>query len=220
MLGLEERLGVPVLEAYGMTEASHQMASNPLPPAARVPGSVGLATGVQIAIMDKAGNLLDTGSTGEVVIHGESVTGGYLNNPEANASAFTNGWFRTGDQGLLDEQGYLYLTGRIKELILRGGENIAPREIDEVLLTHPAIADAITFGIRDEKYGEEVAAAVVLREPARGEAPVTADEIIAYCRTRLAAFKAPKTIFITEQIPRTATGKIQRRIVAEAFAPK
>jgi acyl-CoA synthetase (AMP-forming)/AMP-acid ligase II len=214
MQGLEERLGIPVLEAYGMTEASHQMASNPLPPAAHIPGSVGLATGVQVAIMDKEGNLLDTGSTGEVVIRGESVTGGYLNNPEANASAFTNGWFRTGDQGVLDEQGYLYLTGRIKELILRGGENIAPREIDEVLLTHPAIADAITFGIRDEKYGEEVAAAVVLREP------VTAEDIIAYCRTRLAAFKAPKTIFITEQIPRTATGKIQRRIVAEAFAPK
>ena len=147
MQGLEERLGVPVLEAYGMTEASHQMASNPLPPAAHIAGSVGLATGVQVAIMDKVGNLLPTGDIGEVVIRGESVTSGYLNNPEANAGAFTNGWFRTGDQGLLDEQGYLYLTGRIKELILRGGENIAPREIDEVLLTHPAIAEAITFGM-------------------------------------------------------------------------
>jgi acyl-CoA synthetase (AMP-forming)/AMP-acid ligase II len=214
MRALEERFGAPVLEAYGMTEASHQMASNPLPPGRRVPGSVGLATGVRIGIMDNAGALRPAGTAGEVVIRGESVTGGYHNNPEANAGAFTNGWFRTGDQGVLDEEGYLYLTGRLKEMILRGGENIAPREIDEVLLTHPAVAEAITFGVLDEKYGEEVAAAVVLRQPA------TPEEILAYCKTRLAAFKAPKTIYITEQIPRTATGKIQRRVVAAAFGPK
>ncbi|HWE61755.1 MAG TPA: acyl--CoA ligase [Chloroflexota bacterium] len=214
MQGLEQRLGVPVLEAYGMTEAAHQMASNPLPPARRVPGSVGLATGVQIGIMDQAGTLLPAGSAGEVVIRGESVTSGYHNNPQANVGAFTNGWFRTGDQGVLDEQGYLYLTGRLKEMILRGGENIAPREIDEVLLTHPAVAEAVTFGLPDQKYGEEVAAAVVLRHAA------TPEEIIAHCRARIAAFKAPKTIFITEQIPRTATGKIQRRIVAAAFVPE
>src|SRR5579883_349279 len=212
MQGLEERLGVPVLEAYGMTEASHQMASNPLPPARREPGSVGLATGVQVAIMDKEGNLLPAGQTGEVVIRGESVTSGYHNNPDANAAAFTNGWFRTGDQGVLDEHGYLHLTGRLKEMILRGGENIAPREIDEVLLTHPAVAEAITFGLPDAKYGEEVAAAVVLR----GEA--TPEELMAHCRERISAFKVPKQIFVTEQIPRTATGKIQRRIVAAAFA--
>jgi acyl-CoA synthetase (AMP-forming)/AMP-acid ligase II len=214
MRALEDRFGAPVLEAYGMTEASHQMASNPLPPGRRVPGSVGLATGVRIGIMDSAGALLPTGAAGEVVIRGESVTGGYQNNPEANAGAFTNGWFRTGDQGVLDEAGYLYLTGRLKEMILRGGENIAPREIDEVLLTHPAVAEAITFGVPDEKYGEEVAAAVVLRQPA------TPEEIMTYCRMRIAAFKAPKTIYITEQIPRTATGKIQRRVVAAAFGPK
>ncbi|MGH2390439.1 MAG: acyl--CoA ligase [Chloroflexota bacterium] len=212
--GLEERLGVPILEAYGMTEASHQMASNPLPPAPHVPGSVGLATGVRIGIMDKSGAFLPADTIGEVVITGESVTSGYLNNPEANATSFTSGWFHTGDQGRLDEHGYLYLTGRIKELILRGGENIAPREIDEVLLTHPAVAEAIAFGLADEKYGEEVAAAVVLREPA------TPEELLAHCRERLAAFKAPKTIYITDQIPRTATGKIQRRIVAAAFAGK
>jgi acyl-CoA synthetase (AMP-forming)/AMP-acid ligase II len=212
MQGLEERFGVPVLEAYGMTEASHQMASNPLPPARRVPGSVGRATGVQIAIMD--GALLPSGGVGEVVIRGESVTSGYHNNPEANAAAFTNGWFRTGDQGVLDEDGYLRLTGRLKELILRGGENIAPREIDEVLLAHPAVAEAIAFGVPDAKYGEEVAAAVVLRGAA------TPEELVAHCRARIAAFKVPKMIFITDQIPRTATGKIQRRAVAAAFAPR
>jgi oxalate---CoA ligase len=214
MHALEQRLGVPVLEAYGMTEASHQMASNPLPPARHVPGSVGMATGVKIGIMDKSGAFLPADTIGEVVITGESVTNGYLNNPEANAASFTSGWFHTGDQGRLDQEGYLYLTGRLKELILRGGENIAPREIDEVLLTHPAVAEAITFGLADEKYGEEVAAAVVLREPA------TPDELLAHCRERLAAFKTPKTIYITDQIPRTATGKIQRRIVAAAFAAK
>jgi len=212
MQGLEDRLGVPVLEAYGMTEASHQMASNPLPPAGREPGSVGLATGVQVAIMDKDGSMLPAGQTGEVVIRGDSVTSGYHNNPDANAAAFTNGWFRTGDQGVLDERGYLHLTGRLKEMILRGGENIAPREIDEVLLMHPAVAEAITFGLPDAKYGEEVAAAVVLR----GEA--TPEELMAHCRRHISAFKVPKQIFITQQIPRTATGKIQRRIVAAAFA--
>jgi len=185
-----------------------------LPPDRHAAGSVGLATGVRIGIMGQAGELLPEDTIGEVVIAGESVTSGYLNNPEANAAAFTAGWFHTGDQGRMDTEGYLYLTGRLKELILRGGENIAPREIDEVLLTHPAVAEAITFGVPDEKYGEEVAAAVVLREP------VTPEELLAHCRERLAAFKSPKTIFITEQIPRTATGKIQRRIVAAAFAAK
>ncbi len=197
-----------------MTEAAHQMASNPLPPAHRTPGSVGRSTGVRIAIMDAGGALLPTGTTGEVVIRGESVTGGYHNNPAANAAAFTDGWFRTGDQGVLDADGYLTLTGRLKEMILRGGENIAPREIDEVLLTHPAVVEAIAFGVPDEKYGEEVAAAVVLRDTA------TPEELIAHCRERLAPFKVPKTVFVTTEIPRTATGKIQRRAVAAAFAPR
>ena len=214
MQALEERFGVPVLEAYGMTEAAHQMASNPLPPGRRVPGSVGRATGLQIGIMDSQGALLPPGSVGEVVIRGESVTSGYHNNPEANAAAFTKGWFRTGDQGVLDEDGYLRLTGRIKELILRGGENIAPREIDEVLLAHPAVVEAIAFGLPDAKYGEEVAAAVVLRGAA------TPEELMAHCRERIAEFKVPRTIFITDQIPRTATGKIQRRAVAAAFAAR
>lgn len=212
MLGLEARFGCPVLEAYGMTEAAHQMASNPLPPGERRPGSVGRGTGVQIAIMDDAGTLLPTGAQGEVVIQGANVTKGYHNNPEANAAAFTNGWFRTGDQGILDAAGYLTLVGRLKELINRGGEKISPREVDEALLTHPAVSEAVCFGLPDVKYGEEVAAAVVLRGDATEEA------LIAHCRERLAAFKAPKKIYLVTQIPRTATGKIQRRVVAAAFS--
>ncbi len=212
MQALEERLGIAILEAYGMTEASHQMASNPLPPERREPGSVGRATGLEIAIMAPDGALLPAGAAGEVVIRGKSVTSGYHNNPTANAAAFSHGWFHTGDQGTLDADGYLRLTGRLKEMILRGGENIAPREIDEVLLTHPAVAEAVVFGLPDEKYGEEVAAAVVLRDAASPE------ELMAHCRERIAEFKVPKRIFVTEQIPRTATGKVQRRTVAAAFA--
>jgi acyl-CoA synthetase (AMP-forming)/AMP-acid ligase II len=212
MAGLESRFGCPVLEAYGMTEAAHQMASNPLPPASRRPGSVGRGTGVQVAVMDDASTLLPAGAQGEVVIKGPNVTRGYHNNPEANAAAFTNGWFRTGDQGVLDADGYLTLVGRLKELINRGGEKISPREVDEALLTHPAVAEAVCFSVSDAKYGEEVAAAVVLR----GEASEA--ELVAHCRERLAAFKVPKTIHLVTQIPRTATGKIQRRVVAAAFA--
>lgn len=208
MAGLETRFGCPVLEAYGMTEAAHQMASNPLPPGERRPGSVGQGTGVQIAITDETGNLLPPGAQGEVVIQGPNVTRGYHNNPEANAAAFTNGWFRTGDQGILDAAGYLTLVGRLKELINRGGEKISPREVDEALLTHPAVAEAVCFGVPDAKYGEEVAAAVVLH----GDASEA--EILAHCRERLASFKAPKTIYLVKQIPRTATGKVQRRNVA------
>jgi acyl-CoA synthetase (AMP-forming)/AMP-acid ligase II len=209
---MERVFGVPVLEAYGMTEASHQMASNPQPPAARKGGSVGPGTGVRVGIMDEAGTLLPTGERGEVVIQGPNVVSGYENNPEANAKSFTNGWFRTGDQGFLDEDGYLLLTGRLKELINRGGEKIGPREIDEVLLTHPAVAEAVCFGVPHPSWGEEVAAAVVLKEPAE-EA-----EILSFCKERLADFKRPKQIFITNAIPRTATGKIQRGEVAKVFS--
>jgi acyl-CoA synthetase (AMP-forming)/AMP-acid ligase II len=211
MAQLESCTGVPVLEAYGMTEAAHQMASNPLPPARRLPGSVGVGTGVQVAVMDDGGTLLPTGSVGEVVIQGPNVTRGYESNPEANAASFTNGWFRTGDQGSLDGDGYLTLLGRIKELINRGGEKISPREIDEVLLEHPAVAEAVCFGVPHAVWGEEVAAAVVLRSDA------SPGELQKHCRERLAEFKCPRAIYVTEQIPRTATGKIQRRHVAAAF---
>lgn len=212
MHDLEAAFGAPVLEAYGMTEAAHQMASNPLPPAPRKPGSVGPGTGVRISIMDDGGRHLPAGERGEVVIQGPNVIRGYENNPEANATSFTEGWFRTGDQGFLDEAGYLSLTGRLKELINRGGEKISPREVDEVLLTHPKIAEAVCFGTPHATWGEEVAAAVVVREP------ITEAELHAYCKERLAEFKRPKQIFITDTIPRTATGKIQRRLVAQAFA--
>jgi acyl-CoA synthetase (AMP-forming)/AMP-acid ligase II len=214
MHDLEAAFGAPVLEAYGMTEAAHQMASNPMPPAERKPGSVGRGTDVQISIIDTAGRHLSSGERGEVVIKGPNVITGYENNPEANASSFTDGWFRTGDQGFLDAEGYLTLVGRIKELINRGGEKISPREVDEVLLAHPAVAEAVCFGVPHPTWGEEVAAAVVAR------APVTESELLAYCRERLADYKRPKQIHITDAIPRTATGKIQRRIVAQAYSQK
>jgi len=212
---MEKVFGVPVLEAYGMTEASHQMSSNPKPPLARKPGSVGPGTGVKIGIMDEAGNLLASGTRGEVVIQGPNVVDGYENNPEANAKSFTNGWFRTGDQGFLDEDGYLTLTGRIKELINRGGEKIGPREIDECLLSHPAVAEAVCFGVPHPGWGEEVEAAVVLKEEAKD---TKESDIQVFLKERLAEFKRPKKIHITTAIPRTATGKIQRGAVAKAFS--
>jgi oxalate---CoA ligase len=212
MADIEERFGVPILEAYGMTEAAHQMASNPLPPAARKAGSVGRGTSVEIAILNEAGDQLPPGTIGEVSIRGPNVFQGYEGNAAANAESFSNGWFRTGDQGYLDNEGYLVLVGRIKELINRGGEKISPREIDETLLTHPAVAEAVCFGIADRVYGEGVAAAVVLKSAA------TESELIAHCRSSLSDFKCPTQIYIVESIPRTATGKIQRRNVAAAIA--
>ncbi len=207
----ERSLGVAMVEAYGMTEASHQIASNPLPPAARKPGSVGIASGAEISIVDGEGNRLAEGRPGEVAIRGPGVTTGYVSNPLANAQAFFDGWFRTGDRGTLDADGYLYLKGRLKEMILRGGENISPYEIEEVLLNHPAVVDAISFGIDDEKYGERVGAAVVLLEAADERA------LIDHCRKRLAPFKVPEVVYVLEAIPRTATGKVQRKRVGQAL---
>jgi acyl-CoA synthetase (AMP-forming)/AMP-acid ligase II len=212
MSDLESTFGVPVLEAYGMTEAAHQMASNPLPPFERKPGSVGPGTAVEIVILDEKGNLLPPGTVGEVSIKGANVFSGYEGNAEANAESFSNGWFRTGDQGTLDREGYLTLVGRLKELINRGGEKISPREIDEALLRHPSVAEACCFGIPDRVYGEGVAAAVVLKDVA------TEKDLIAHCRASLSDFKCPTTIYIMDSIPRTATGKIQRRNVAAAIA--
>jgi acyl-CoA synthetase (AMP-forming)/AMP-acid ligase II len=206
MMELEETFGVPVIEAYGMTEAAHQMASNPLPPKPRFPGSVGLAAGPELAIMDEAGAILPPGAVGEVVIRGANVTAGYEANPTANASAFTDGWFRTGDEGAIDAQGYLRLTGRIKEQINRGGEKVAPLEIDNVLMEHPAVQQALSFAIPDKDYGESVAAAIVLRE---GEA-ADARAIRQFAAQRLAAFKVPVKIVFLAEIPKGATGKLQR----------
>ena len=209
---LEARFGAPVLEAYGMTEASHQMSSNPLPPGSRSPGTVGVGTGVEIGIMDDNGNLETTGNRGEVVIKGPNVTHGYHNNPEANAEAFIKGWFKTGDQGELSTDGVLTLTGRLKELINRGGEKISPLEVDAALIKHPSISEAVCFGVPDEKYGEIVQAAVVLSSDSNEGA------IREFCEQQLAEFKIPERVYIVDELPRTATGKIQRRHVAAKFA--
>ncbi|GAB4168908.1 MAG: acyl--CoA ligase [Thalassobaculales bacterium] len=206
LAALEAAFGCPVIESYGMTEAAHQMASNPLPPGIRKPGSVGIAAGPEVAIMDEAGALLPAGATGEVVIRGPNVTAGYENNPAANAGAFTNGWFRTGDQGVMDHEGYLTITGRLKEIINRGGEKVSPKEVDEVLMDHPAVAQVVTFAMPHDKLGEEVAAAVVLREGASA----SPQEIKDFAARRLADFKVPRQLVILDEIPKGATGKLQR----------
>jgi len=212
LANLEKRFGAPVLEAYGLTEAAHQVASNPLPPRPHKPGTVGFGTGVVIAIIDETGRHLPANRPGEVVVRGPDVMRGYRNDPEATAAAFIDGWLRTEDAGVLDDDGYLSLTGRIKELINRGGEKIAPSEIDDVLLEHPAVAEAAAFGVPDAKYGEEVWAAVVLK----GDSD--AKRLQAFCRTRLADFKVPKVICITSALPKNETGKIERRDLAALFA--
>jgi acyl-CoA synthetase (AMP-forming)/AMP-acid ligase II len=204
LLQLEAHLGVPMLEAYGMTEASHQIASNPLPPGIREAGSVGRGIGVRVGVMDEHGALLTIGASGEVVIQGPNVIDGYDDNPDADAAAFTNGWFRSGDVGVLDSAGYLTLVGRIKEMINRGGEKIAPHEIDDVLLQHPMVAEAVCFGVPHPVWGEEVQAVVV----PRGE--VNERQLLQHCHRHLADFKIPKKVHFVEAIPRTATGKIQR----------
>jgi acyl-CoA synthetase (AMP-forming)/AMP-acid ligase II len=203
---LERVFNAPVIESYGMTEAAHQMASNPLPPARRKPGTVGIAAGPEVGIMGEDGILLAPGRTGEIVIRGENVTVGYENNARANAEAFVNGWFRTGDQGMMDPEGYLSITGRLKEIINRGGEKISPREVDEVIMDHPAVQQVVTFAIPHDKLGEEVGAVVVLREGKTA----TDREIREFCATRLADFKVPRKILFMPEIPKGATGKLQR----------
>jgi acyl-CoA synthetase (AMP-forming)/AMP-acid ligase II len=211
MKALEETFGAPVIEAYGMTEAAHQMAANPLPPRERKVGSVGIAAGPEVAIMDEAGNLLPPESVGEVVIRGPNVTLGYQNHASANESAFTRGWFRTGDQGVVDREGYLRLTGRLKEIINRGGEKISPREVDEVLLDHPAVAQAVTFAIPHEKLGEDVGCALILKEGLTA----SESEIRDYAAKRLADFKVPRRVLFLQEIPKGPTGKLQRIGLAE-----
>ena len=213
MAEIERAFDVPVIEAYGMTEASHQMTSNPLPPRKRKPGSVGVAAGPEVAVIDGAGQVLPSATMGEIVIRGENVMRGYQRNAEANEKAFTNSWFRTGDDGYIDNEGYLFLTGRIKEIINRSGEKISPREIDEVLLDHPAIAQAVAFAIPDPNLGEDLAAAVVLRDGATA----TEKEIREFTATRLAHFKVPARVLILSEIPKGPTGKIQRIALAQTL---
>jgi acyl-CoA synthetase (AMP-forming)/AMP-acid ligase II len=210
---IEGIFGVPFVEAYGMTEAAHQMTSNPLPPRYRKAGSVGVGTGIRISVMDKDGNQLSQNQRGEIVIQGASVFRGYENNPEANARALVNGWFRTGDEGYLDDDCYLHLTGRMKDIIIRGGENVAPHEVDEVLLKHSAVSAAVTFGCPHPTLGEEVAAAVVLHD----RHGATEAELLKHCREFLAEYKCPKKLYLVTSIPTTATGKIRRRAVAAAL---
>ena len=203
---LEAVFKAPLIEAYGMTEATHQMTSNPLPPEPRKPGTVGRAAGPEVAIMGGSGTLLGAGGIGEIVIRGDNVTLGYENNPTANADGYLNGWFRTGDQGQMDDEGYISITGRLKEIINRGGEKISPREVDELLMDHPAVAQVVCFGMPHPKLGEEVAAVVVLRE---GQA-ATERELQAFVATRAADYKVPKKILFMDEIPKGATGKLQR----------
>ncbi len=203
---LESRFQCPVIESYGMTEASHQMASNPLPPGERKPGTVGPEAGPEMAVMGDGGKLLPASATGEVVIRGSNVMAGYVDNPEANTEAFTNGWFRTGDQGFRDKDGYFTITGRLKELINRGGEKISPREIDEVLLEHPAVAQAVAFAAPHEKLGEEVGAAIVL-EPG---ASLSQRQVREFATERLAAFKVPRVVVFVDAIPKGPSGKLKR----------
>jgi len=204
---LEDVFKVPVVEAYAMTEAAHQMTCNQLPPGQRKPGTVGCAAGPEVAIMDEAGaTLLQTGATGEVVIRGDNVTAGYENNPGANKECFVDGWFRTGDQGVMDDDGYLTITGRLKEIINRGGEKISPREVDDVLMDHAAVQQCVTFAMPHKSLGEEVAAAVVLHDGSNADE----DDIRSFVGERLAAFKVPRKVIFLDEIPKGATGKLQR----------
>jgi acyl-CoA synthetase (AMP-forming)/AMP-acid ligase II len=203
---LEATFGVPVLNAYGMTEAAHQIASVPLPGGSKFRTTVGSAAGPQAAIMDDAGRLLPAGQIGEVVLRGEQIMSGYLQPEEANHSAFSSGWFRTGDEGFLDSDGVLTLTGRIKEMINSGGEKISPYEVEEALLLHPATAQAVAFAIPHPLLGEAVAAAVVLRE----DCTASERELLQAAGQRLARHKVPRRLFLLDAIPQGATGKLQR----------
>ena len=214
MKELERVFSAPIIEGYGMTEATHQMASNPLPPLVQKPGSVGREAGPKIRIAHELENHLIDG-TGEVVISGSNVTPGYENNFEANKKSFFyfegERWFRTGDQGAFDHDGYLSLTGRLKEIINRGGEKISPLEVDEVLMDHPSVAQVVTFAVPHEKLGEDVAAALVLEEGSE----VTENDLRAFASDRMVEFKVPKQIVILSEIPKGATGKLQRIGLAE-----
>jgi len=203
---IEALYGVPVIEAYGMTEAAHQMASNALPPRARKPGTVGPSAGPEIRVVDTTGTTVPTGATGEIVIRGPNVMSAYENNPKANGEAFYGDWFRTGDQGTMDADGYVTITGRLKEIINRGGEKISPREVDEIMMEHPAVHQWVTFGMPHNMLGEEVAAACVLKQGAQA----SDSELREFAKVKLADFKVPKKILILAEIPVGATGKLQR----------
>jgi acyl-CoA synthetase (AMP-forming)/AMP-acid ligase II/thioesterase domain-containing protein len=202
----EKIFGAPVIHGYGLTEAAQQVSINPLPPGTRKPGSSGVSCRTAVGIMNEEGDLLPSGQTGEIVVRGPAVMAGYANNPGANAESFTNGWFRTGDQGTLDADGYLYVTGRIKEIINRGGQKISPREIDAVIGAHPAVAQAVTFPVPDPRLGEDIAAAVVLKTPDS----ISEHILRTFVADRVADYKVPRRIYFVDKIPTGNTGKIQR----------
>ena len=210
---LNDIFETPVIEAYGMTEATHQMASNPLPPAIQKPGLVGMPAGPEICIMNDKNEKLPQGEIGEICIKGDNVTNGYENNPEANKQSFVNDWFRTGDEGFFDEDGYLKISGRLKEIINKGGEKISPLEVDNILMDFPPIDQALCFGYKDKMLGEDIAVAIKLKE----NKSCTEDDIKSYANEKLAKFKIPKKIFIVEDIPKGATGKLQRIGLAKKF---
>ena len=210
---LNDIFQTPVIEAYGMTEATHQMTSNPLPPAIQKPGLVGMPAGPEICIMNDKNEKLPEGEIGEICIKGDNVTNGYENNPEANKQSFVNDWFRTGDEGFFDEDGYLKISGRLKEIINKGGEKISPLEVDNILMDFPPIDQALCFGYKDKMLGEDIAVAIKLKE----NKSCTEDDIKSYANEKLAKFKIPKKIFIVEDIPKGATGKLQRIGLAKKF---
>ncbi len=210
---LNDIFQTPVIEAYGMTEATHQMASNPLPPAIQKPGLVGMPAGPEICIMNDKNEKLPQGGIGEICIKGDNVTNGYENNREANKKSFVNDWFRTGDEGFFDEDGYLKISGRLKEIINKGGEKISPLEVDNILMDFPPIDQALCFGYKDKMLGEDIAVAIKLKE----DKSCTEDDIKSYANEKLAKFKIPKKIFIVEDIPKGATGKLQRIGLAKKF---
>jgi len=203
---LETTFQCPIVEAYGMTEASHQIASNPLPPKSRKAGTVGIAAGPQIKIIENNGNEMPANCVGEIVIKGNNVINCYANNPEANHSSFHEGWFRTGDLGSIDEDGYLTISGRIKEIINKGGEKISPKEIDDILQEMPAIEQVVCFAIGNNAYGEDIGCAIVL-VPGMS---LTEEEIVKHASKFLAKFKIPRRFFFLSEIPVGPTGKLQR----------
>ena len=210
---LNNVFGCSVIEAYGMTEATHQMTSNPLPPKKQKPGFVGIPAGPEVCIMDEKDKILNQGETGEICIKGDNVTLGYDNNPEANKNSFTNGWFRTGDQGYFDQNGYLKISGRLKEIINKGGEKISPLEVDNILMDHPLIEQAVCFGYEDKMLGEDIAAAIIVKEGKN----CSETDVKTYAQEKLAKFKIPKKIFFVNEIPKGATGKLQRNVLAKNF---
>ncbi len=211
----EETFGCLVIEGYGLSESTCRSTFNP-PDKRRRAGSCGLPIGNEMKVVDEQGREAPDGTPGEIVLRGENILKGYYKNPEANAKAFLEGWFYTGDIGYRDLDGYFYIIDRKSDMIIRGGENIYPREIDEILYQHPAVAAAAAIGIPDPLYGEEVAAFVVLKEGATA----TPEELVMFCRDRLADYKCPKTVRFVKQIPKGPTGKLLKRELAKLAANK